>query len=118
MTPHDVIAFWQGVGEKNWFAVDPKLDAEIRKRFEPQWRKARDGKLPDWKQSAEGTLALLILLDQFPRNMFRGKAEAFSTDESARDLARFPHGITAEIMAALLAKTSQSAPDDLSKASP
>ena len=89
MTPKDVIAFWSGVGEKKWFAVDPKLDAEIRNRFEPQWRKARDGKLADWRQSAEGTLALLILLDQFPRNMFRGKAEAFSTDESARDLARF-----------------------------
>lgn len=89
MTPHDVIAFWQGVGEKKWFAVDPKLDAEIRKRFEATWRKARDGKLADWKQSAEGALALLILLDQFPRNMFRGKADSFSTDENARELARF-----------------------------
>jgi uncharacterized protein (DUF924 family) len=88
MTPQEVIAFWQGVGEKKWFAVDPKLDAEIRKRFEPWWRKARDGKLDDWKQSAEGTLALLILLDQFPRNMFRGKADAFSTDAKARELAR------------------------------
>jgi uncharacterized protein (DUF924 family) len=88
MTPREVIAFWQGVGEKKWFAVDPKLDAEIRKRFEQQWRKARDGKLEDWKQSAEGTLALLILLDQFPRNMFRGKADAFSSDAKARDIAR------------------------------
>lgn len=88
MTPHKVIAFWEGVGEKKWFAVDPKLDAEIRKRFEQQWRKARDGKLEDWKQSAEGTLALLILLDQFPRNMFRGKADAFSSDAKARDIAR------------------------------
>lgn len=88
MTPHKVIAFWEGVGENKWFAVDPKLDAEIRKRFEQQWRKARDGKLEDWKQSAEGTLALLILLDQFPRNMFRGKADAFSTDAKARDIAR------------------------------
>ena len=88
MTPHKVIAFWEGVGEKKWFAVDPKLDAEIRKRFEQQWRKARDGKLEDWKQSAEGTLALLILLDQFPRNMFRGKGDAFSSDAKARDIAR------------------------------
>ena len=88
MTPHKVIAFWEGVGEKKWFAIDPKLDAEIRKRFEQQWRKARDGKLEDWKQSAEGTLALLILLDQFPRNMFRGKADAFSSDAKARDIAR------------------------------
>lgn len=88
MTPHKVIAFWEGVGENKWFAVDPKLDAEIRKRFEQQWRKARDGKLEDWKQSAEGTLALLILLDQFPRNMFRGKADAFSSDAKARDIAR------------------------------
>jgi uncharacterized protein (DUF924 family) len=88
VTPHKVIAFWEGVGEKKWFAIDPKLDAEIRKRFEQQWRKARDGKLEDWKQSAEGTLALLILLDQFPRNMFRGKADAFSSDAKARDIAR------------------------------
>lgn len=89
MTPKDVIAFWQGVGEKKWFAVDPKLDAEIRKRFEPSWRNARDGKLSDWQRSAEGTLGLLILLDQFPRNMFRGTAQAFSTDAKARDLVRF-----------------------------
>ncbi len=88
MTPNDVIAFWLGVGQENWFADDPELDAEIRKRFEPQWRKARDGKLADWKRSAEGILALLILLDQFPRNMFRGKADAFSTDKEARELAR------------------------------
>lgn len=88
MTPHEVIAFWQGVGEKKWFAVDPKLDVEIRNRFKRWWRKARDGRLDDWKQSAEGTLALLILLDQFPRNMFRGKADAFSTDLRARELAR------------------------------
>jgi uncharacterized protein (DUF924 family) len=88
VTPHEVIAFWRGVGEKKWFAVDSKLDAEIRARFEPSWRKARDGKLTDWENSAEGALALLILMDQFPRNMFRGNADAFSTDAKARDLAR------------------------------
>jgi uncharacterized protein (DUF924 family) len=88
VTPHEIVAFWLDVGEKRWFAVDSKLDAEIGKRFERMWRKARDGELSEWEASAEGTLALLLLLDQFPRNMFRGKAQAFSTDKQARRLAQ------------------------------
>jgi uncharacterized protein (DUF924 family) len=86
--PNDIIQFWLGVGEKKWYAVDPKLDAKIRERFEKLWREARDGKLSEWETSAEGSLGLLILTDQFPRNMFRGKADAFATDALARDVAR------------------------------
>ncbi len=77
MIPNDIIQFWLGVGEKKWYAVDPKLDAEIRERFEKPWREARAGKLSGWENTAEGALALLILTDQFSRNMFRGKADAF-----------------------------------------
>jgi len=88
MTPNDIIQFWLGVGEKKWFAVDPKLDAEIRARFEALWRQARAGKLSEWEDSAQGALGLLILVDQFPRNMFRGKADAFATDGLAREVAR------------------------------
>jgi uncharacterized protein (DUF924 family) len=60
------------------------LDDEIRARYESLWRGARDGKLSGWESTAEGALALLIVLDQFPRNMFRGKADAFATDAQAR----------------------------------
>lgn len=87
MKPGNIIAFWKDVGEKRWFAVDPALDQEIRERFESAWEEARDGKLASWEGTAEGALALLILLDQFPRNMFRGSAEAFSTDALARQIA-------------------------------
>ena len=87
MTPQVVIEFWVEVGEKRWFAVDPMLDNEIRSRFEGAWERARDGKLAEWEATPDGALALLILLDQFPRNMFRGTAKAFSTDTLARDMA-------------------------------
>jgi uncharacterized protein (DUF924 family) len=87
MTPDTIIAFWKEVGETRWFAVDPALDADIRRRFESVWQDARAGNLADWENSAEGALALVILLDQFPRNMFRGTAEAFSTDAQARGVA-------------------------------
>jgi uncharacterized protein (DUF924 family) len=88
MTPHDVIQFWTDeVGEKRWFDPDAALDSEIARRFGETYALARDGKVPDWENSAGGALALLILLDQFPRNMFRGKAEAFATDAQARVIA-------------------------------
>lgn len=89
MTPDDVIHFWvDEVGEKRWFDSDPALDADIRNRFAHAYGMARDDKLSDWQDSAEGTLAVLILLDQFPRNMFRGRAEAFATDAQAREIAK------------------------------
>jgi len=86
--PRDILDFWfKDVGEKRWFESDPKLDAALRVRFEQTWHAARDGKLSDWEETATGALALLIVLDQFPRNMFRGRAEAFSTDAPARAAA-------------------------------
>jgi uncharacterized protein (DUF924 family) len=87
MTPKEIVAFWKELGEKRWFAVDSALDAEIRRRFENVWQDAHDGKLADWEETAEGSLALVILLDQFARNMFRGTAKAFSTDALARKVA-------------------------------
>jgi uncharacterized protein (DUF924 family) len=87
MSPDEIIAFWKEVGEKRWFAVDPALDEEIRARFGAVWEDARDGKLAAWEGTAEGALALLTLLDQFPRNMFRGSGKAFSTDNLAREVA-------------------------------
>ena len=80
----DVVAFWQKAGPDRWFKKDPAFDDEIRERFLATYEAAAAGQLSGWEQSAEGTLALLILLDQFPRNMFRGEARAFATDPLAR----------------------------------
>jgi uncharacterized protein (DUF924 family) len=79
-----IVAFWREVGPDRWFEKDAALDDEIKRRFLSTYEAAAAGKLTDWEQSAEGALALLILLDQFPRNMFRGEARAFSTDPLAR----------------------------------
>jgi len=90
-TPADVVDFWREVGPERWFKKDPTLDDEIRRRFLRLYEDAAAGKLDDWQQSADGTLALLILLDQFPRNLFRDNPRAFETDAMARSIAS--HGI-------------------------
>ena len=77
----DVVAFWlEDVGPQKWYATDAALDTEIRERFTPLWRRAEAGELDCWVTRPDSALALLILLDQFPRNMFRGDKTAFSTD--------------------------------------
>jgi uncharacterized protein (DUF924 family) len=88
VTPLGVIQFWRDeVGEANWFADDAALDANIRAHYDALWHEARDGALDDWQATPEGALALAIVLDQFPRNMFRGHADAFATDAKARAVA-------------------------------
>jgi uncharacterized protein (DUF924 family) len=86
-TPADVVAFWREAGPKRWFEKDTKFDDNIRVRFLALHEAASTGKLTNWEASAEGALALLILLDQFPRNMFRGQARTFATDPLARAVA-------------------------------
>ena len=83
----DIVTFWREAGPKRWFEKDDAFDAEIRRRFLPTHEAAAAGKLTAWEQDAQGALALLILLDQFPRNMFRGSARAFATDPMARAIA-------------------------------
>jgi uncharacterized protein (DUF924 family) len=83
-TPAEIVAFWREAGPKRWFEKDAAFDDEIRRRFLAVHEAAAAGKLAHWEQSAEGALALLILLDQLPRNMFRGSARAFGTDPLAR----------------------------------
>ena len=83
----DIVAFWREAGPKRWFKKDTSFDDDIRRRFLALHEAAAAGKLTDWEASAEGALALLILLDQFPRNMFRGEARAFATDPLARAIA-------------------------------
>jgi uncharacterized protein (DUF924 family) len=85
--PDDVIAFWLEAGPKKWFAHDAAFDAEIRARFEDLHLSAARGEHLDWAQTQSGALALLLLLDQFPRNLWRGSAHAFATDPLARSIA-------------------------------
>ena len=82
-----IVGFWRAAGPDRWFEKDAALDDEIKRRFLGTYVAAAAGKLTDWEHGAEGALALLILLDQFPRNMFRGEARAFVTDPLARAIA-------------------------------
>lgn len=86
-TVTDVVSFWHEAGPDRWFEKDTDFDKEIRERFFDTYEAAAAGKLSHWEQSAQSALALLILLDQFPRNMFRDDARAFATDPLARAVA-------------------------------
>ena len=96
MTPVDVLDFWFGApgsGEfgrprKCWFEKKPAFDEEIRRRFLSALEDAAAGRLDGWAAQPEGLLALIILLDQFPRNLFRNQPRSFATDSQALDLAR------------------------------
>lgn len=82
--PDEVLKFWlDEVGPSGWYAVSDPLDETIRKRFMATWEAAREGSFSMWLTYPSGALAYIILTDQFPRNMFRGKAEAFATDSAA-----------------------------------
>ena len=85
--PKEVLAFWQGAGPDKWFEKDPAFDAEIAARFTALWQDAADGKLSQWEATPEGALALIIVLDQFPRNIFRGDARTYEADAIARAVA-------------------------------
>ncbi len=87
MRPADVVDFWISAGARRWFTKDAAFDAEIRARFEALHFAAARRELDDWTQDAQGALALLLLLDQFPRNLFRNSAHAFATDPLARHIA-------------------------------
>jgi uncharacterized protein (DUF924 family) len=88
MKPEDILHFWADeVGKARWFQSDPQLDSEIGQRFGATYALARDGRLAACEETPDGALALLLLLDQFPRNMFRGEANAFATDAHARAIA-------------------------------
>ena len=84
----DVVAFWRGAGPQHWFKKDPAFDAGFRDRFLALHEQAAAGQLDGWASSAEGALALLILLDQFPRNAFRDTARMYATDAIAGRIAR------------------------------
>jgi uncharacterized protein (DUF924 family) len=87
MQATDVVKFWVEAGPKRWFAKDDAFDADIRAKFEALHHSAARGEEDRWASDAEGAMALLLLLDQFPRNLYRGSAHAFATDPLARKIA-------------------------------
>ena len=88
---NEILDFWfgtsqedtAGIARKVWFTKDPGFDQTIQTRFMADYQQAAAGKLYHWQQSSQGCVALVLLLDQFPRNMFRGSARAFATDTQA-----------------------------------
>jgi uncharacterized protein (DUF924 family) len=82
------VAFWREAGASRWFRKDAAFDSEFRARFLDAHEAARRGDLDAWAQNAAGALALVILLDQFPRNAFRGSARMFESDTQAREVAQ------------------------------
>lgn len=87
-TSADVLAFWREAGPSRWFRKDDAFDEQFRMHFLPAHEAAARGDLDDWADDAEGALALLILLDQFPRNAFRGTPRVFESDAKARSIAQ------------------------------
>jgi len=92
--PQEVLLFWfggpgeQGKRHKRWFEKDAAVDREIRERFLGLYEEAAAGRLAHWKELAPDCLALIVVLDQFPRNMFRGSGRAFAADPLALEAAR------------------------------
>lgn len=86
-TPAAVLAWWRAAGRARWFGGDPAFDAAVRAALLPAYEDAAAGRLDHWAGTAEGAAALLILLDQVPRNVFRGTPRAFATDAQALAVA-------------------------------
>lgn len=85
----EVLGFWFSTRmSKHWFASTPALDEEIRARFELLWQRAASGELDSWADTPEGALALAIVLDQFPLNMYRSEPASFSTEQKAVAIAK------------------------------
>ena len=94
--PEDILAFWFGDALTDaavlkargafWYGANPQVDEEIRNRFGDLHRAAAAGDLHDWAEEAQGRLALILILDQFSRNLYRGRAEAFAADATAQAL--------------------------------
>ncbi len=84
----DPVRFWFSEGVRPlWFRATAEFDAEVRRRFLGTWEAAARGDLADWRTTPLGALALVIVLDQFPLNMFRGQAKSFSTEALSREVS-------------------------------
>ncbi len=99
----EVIEFWRQAGPALWFAKNDDFDRRFCNRFLSLHEAAARGELTSWAKTADGTLALIILLDQFPRNAFRGTSRTYATDAMARNLtnaalaAGFDHRMQPEL---------------------
>ena len=98
-SPASVLAFWRAAGPEKWFKKGTGFDEDIRARFLETYATAAAGKLSGWEQTAEGALALTIVLDQFPRNMFRGDARTYTADLQAHAVAEraLEHGFDQKV---------------------
>ena len=92
---NQIFDFWFNVDELSyekppliWFITNAQFDKALRTRFQTDYKLAVDGKLNHWQTSPESCLALILLLDQFPRNFFRGQRQAFATDSRALAIAK------------------------------
>ncbi|TGD93885.1 DUF924 family protein [Methylobacterium nonmethylotrophicum] len=101
-TPADLVAFWREAGFDRWFTADPAFDAACR-AYASLHEAAARGDLESWEETPEGALALVLLLDQFPRNLFRGTPRAWATDAAALGVAEraLAHGHDRAIAPAL-----------------
>ena len=102
-SPADVLQFWREAGPGRWFLHDEAFDTAFRERFLAAHEAALAGELADWSTSAEGALALVLLLDQFPRNAFRGTPRMYASDAQARAIAdaALARGFDAQVEAPL-----------------
>ena len=82
-TPDDVVTFWREAGPSKWFSKDDAFDQACRNRFLHTYEAAARGDLNEWELTPNGALAVVLLLDQFPRNMFRGDRATYRTDPAA-----------------------------------
>ncbi len=87
VTPAGIITFWMEAGPEKWFKKDAAFDQTIAARFGSTVDQALAGGLNDWSETPSGLLALVLVLDQFPRNIWREDARAFSCDEKALEVA-------------------------------
>jgi len=89
ITPNDILTFWfSDKVEPLWFNSTPEFDSELKEQFEELYVAALAGNLSDWQNSAEGSVALVVILDQFPLNMYRGSPESFGGEAKAREIAK------------------------------
>ena len=88
ITPSDVLDYWFSEKSKQfWFASTPQVDYEIKVRFESVWEKAAEGEYSQWRETADGSVALIVILDQLPLNMFRSDPKGFQTESMAVEVA-------------------------------
>ena len=103
VTPAGILAFWRDAGPDRWYRRDDAFDAEVCRRFLGLWQCAAAGELASWETGDDGALALVIVLDQFPRNLFRDDIRTYASDAHAREVAQhaIDRGVDARIDPAL-----------------